>query len=79
MVRKQWLYNKESLQTSAGGISAALPIAFTNKAFVAFGIDSGSGVIPMAINTGLNTYLYWAKVGDTYATAPWFYAIFIGK
>lgn len=76
---KQWVYNKESLQTSADGISAALPIAFTNKAFVALGIDSGSGVVSTAINAGLDTYIYWAKVGDTYAIAPWFYAIFIGK
>ena len=75
----QWLYNKESLQTSADGISAALPIAFTNKAFVAVAIDSGSGVIPMAINTGSATYIYWAKVENIYVVAPWFYAIFIGK
>lgn len=56
-----------------------MPIAFTNKAFVALGIDSGSGVVSTAINAGLDTYIYWAKVGDTYAIAPWFYAIFIGK
>lgn len=78
-VAKQWVYNKEGLQTSAGGLLAALPIAFTNKAFVAVAIDSGSGTIPMAINTGEARYIYWAKVGNTYVKAPWFYAIFIGK
>lgn len=75
----QWVYNKDSLQTSANGISAALPISFNHKSLGACACDSGSGVVPIAINaSGLNQYTYWAKVGDTYVTAPWFYAIFWG-
>ena len=42
-------------------------------------IDSGSGVVPISVNlTSTNEYTYWAKSGDKYLTAPWFYAIFIG-
>lgn len=74
----QWVYNKDSIQSSASGITSSLPIAFKEKGLVALVCDSGSGVVPISVNVGLNNYIYWAKVGDTYAKSPWFYAIFLG-
>lgn len=75
----QWIYNKDSITTSADGITTALPISFNHKALGACACDSGRGVVPIAINAvSLNTYTYWSKVGTTYVTSPWFYAIFWG-
>lgn len=59
-------------------MTIALPIVFNHKALGAGACDSGSGVVPIAINASLDKYIYWAKVGDTYVTSPWFYAIFWG-
>ena len=76
---RQWIYNKDSIITSADGITAALPVSFNHKALGACACDSGNGVVPIAINAvSLNKYIYWSKVGTTYVTAPWFYAIFWG-
>lgn len=76
---RQWTYNQDSIITSADGITAALPISFNHKALGACACDSGSGVVPIAINAvSLNKYIYWSKVGTTYVTSPWFYAIFWG-
>lgn len=74
----QWVYNKDAIQSSASGITSSLPIAFKEKGLVALVCDSGSGVVPISVNVGLNNYIYWAKVGDTYTKSPWFYAIFLG-
>ena len=75
----QWIYNKDSIITSADGITAALPISFNHKALGACACDSGSGVVPISINAfSLNKYIYWSKKGTTYVTSPWFYAIFWG-
>ena len=75
----QWVYNKDSIRTSESGITGALPILFNHKPLGVCACDSGSGVVPIAINaSSLNQYIYWAKVENTYATAPWFYAIFWG-
>lgn len=70
--------NKDSIRTSESGITGALPISFNHMASGACACDSGSGVVSIAINTGLDRYTYWSKAGDTYATSPWFYAIFWG-
>lgn len=76
---RQWIYNKDSIITSADGITAALPISFNHKALGACACDSGSGVVPISINAfSLNKYIYWSIKGTTYVTAPWFYAIFWG-
>ena len=75
----QWIYNKDSIITSADGITAALPISFNHKALGACACDSGSGVEPISINAfSLNKYIYWSKKGTTYVASPWFYAIFWG-
>lgn len=75
----QWIYNQDSITTSADGITAALPISFNHKALGACACDSGSGVVPIAINAvSLNKYTYWSKIGTTYVTSPWFYAFFWG-
>lgn len=74
----QWVYNKDSIRTSESGITGALPISFNHMASGACACDSGSGVVSIAINTGLDGYTYWSKAGNTYATSPWFYAIFWG-
>ena len=74
----QWVYNKDSIITSESGITRALPISFNHMASGACACDSGSGVVPIAINTGLDGYTYWSKTENTYATSPWFYAFFWG-